>query len=126
VIGNLALLGLVLINPVNALIVFVLPMIIMLVALLDNTFQQHSGLATHDHHLASRNVEHPFYNLTSWNLGYHTAHHICPGIHWTQLPELHHKIRHRIPAVLISQTLIPDLNHDIPTTLPDVDNALPG
>jgi fatty acid desaturase len=118
-IGNMVLLGLLLINPVNALIVFVLPMAIMLVVLLDNTFQQHSGLATHDHHLASRNVEHAFYNLTSWNLGYHTAHHIYPGIHWSQLPQLHARLRHRIPDVLISKKLIPDLKHDIPTTLPE-------
>lgn len=119
-IGNLVLLGFVLINPVNALIVFAFPMVMMLVVLLDNTFQQHSGLATHNHYLASRNVEHPLYNITSWNLGYHTAHHIHPGIHWSQLPELHENIRHRIPAVLISQNLIPDLNHDIPETRPDM------
>lgn len=125
VIGNLALLGLLLINPVNALIVFVAPMIMMLVVLLDNTFQQHSGLATHDHHLASRNVEHPLYNLTSWNLGYHTAHHIQPGLHWSQLPELHARIRRRIPEVLLSKKLIPDLNHVIPKTLPEMADALP-
>ncbi|MDI1302320.1 MAG: fatty acid desaturase [bacterium] len=124
-IGNLALLGLVLINPVNAFIVFVVPMAMMLVVLLDNTFQQHSGLATRNHFLASRNVEHPLYNLTSWNLGYHTAHHVYPGIHWSRLPELHHSIRHRIPPVLISQMLIPDLNHAIPDERPDMDGALP-
>ena len=119
VISNLALLGCVLINPLNALIVFVLPMLMMLVVLLDNTFQQHSGLCTRDHHLASRNVEHPLYNITSWNLGYHTAHHICPGLHWSQLPKQHERIRHRIPEVLLSKKLIPDLNHAIPDALPD-------
>lgn len=119
VISNLVLLVFVLINPVNALIVFVAPMLMMLVILLDNTFQQHSGLSTRDHHLASRNVEHPFYNITSWNLGYHTAHHVYPGLHWAQLPELHARIRHRIPDVLVSRKLIPDLDHDIPDALPD-------
>lgn len=113
-ISNLILLALIAIKPTNALIVFVTPMIIMLVVLLDNTFQQHSGLSTHDHLLASRNVEHPLYNLTSWNLGYHTAHHIYPGIHWSELPALHEKIRHRIPDVLITSKLIPDLDHEIP------------
>lgn len=118
-IGNLVLLGFVLINPVNALIVFVAPMVIMLVVLLDNTFQQHSGLSTADHYLASRNVEHPFYNLTSWNLGYHTAHHMYPGVHWTKLPEIHARIRHRIPDVLLSPQLIPDLKHPVPHILPE-------
>lgn len=121
-IGNLCLLVLLCINPVNALIMFVAPMVIMLVVLLDNTFQQHSGLSTEDHYLASRNVEHPFYNLTSWNLGYHTAHHMYPGLHWSKLPGVHAKIRPRIPEVLLSQKLIPDLDHAIPRSLPE---ALP-
>ena len=124
-IGNLALLGLFLINPVNALMVFLIPMILMLVVLLDNTYQQHSGLATHNHLLASRNVEHPLYNLTSWNLGYHTAHHIYPGIHWTELPALHTRIRHRIPDVLVSQKLIPNLHHEVPNTLPNLVDVRP-
>lgn len=113
-IGNLVLAGFVFINPLNALIVFVLPMLFMLVVLLDNTFQQHSGLDTDNHFHASRNVEHPLYNLTSWNLGYHTAHHIYPGIHWSELPAVHAKIRHRIPDMLVTQQLIPDLDHDLP------------
>lgn len=113
-ISNAVLAGFVFINPINALIVFVIPMILMLIILLDNTFQQHSGLSTDSHFVASRNVEHPFYNLTSWNLGYHTAHHMLPGIHWSELPELHSKIRHKIPDVLVTQNIIPDLNHEIP------------
>jgi fatty acid desaturase len=118
-ISNLALLGFLLIDPVNALIVFVAPMLLMLVVLLDNTFQQHSGLATENHYLASRNVEHPLYNLTSWNLGYHTAHHIYPGIHWSRLPEVHAHIRRRIPDVLISRTLLPNLDHEPPRREPE-------
>lgn len=113
-ISNLVLLGFLLYNPVNALIVFVIPMVAMLVILLDNTYQQHSGLSTRSHFVASRNVEHPLYNLTSWNLGYHTAHHMLPGVHWSQLPALHAKIRDKIPEVLISKKIIPDLNHEVP------------
>lgn len=121
-ISNAVLLVFVLINPLNALIVFVLPMIIMLVVLLDNTYQQHSGLDTSSHYLASRNVEHPLYNLTSWNLGYHTAHHLYPGVHWTELPKLHAQMRHKIPDVLCSPKLIPDLNHEIPHAVPSEGN----
>ncbi len=118
IISNLALLTFVMINPINALIIFIIPMIIMLVVLLDNTYQQHSGLCTSSHLLASRNVEHPLYNLTSWNLGYHTAHHMYPGMHWTELPRLHAALRSRIPDALVSKKIIPDLNHEIPQNTP--------
>lgn len=122
-ISNAVLLGFLLIDPVNALIVFVAPMAFMLVVLLDNTYQQHSGLSTANHYLASRNVEHPLYNLTSWNLGYHTAHHMYPGLHWTALPALHARLRDRIPPVLISRHLLPDLHHEIPREAPSAASA---
>lgn len=125
-ISNAVLLGFVAWDPVNALIVFVAPMALMLVVLLDNTYQQHSGLSTDSHYLASRNVEHPLYNLTSWNLGYHTAHHLYPGIHWSELPALHARIRARIPDVLVSRSLLPDLDHEIPREVPAGTAVLPS
>ncbi len=105
VLSNLVLLGFFMINPIMTLIVFVMPMLLMLVLLLDNTFLQHSGLALDDHLVASRNVENRLYNLTSWNLGFHAAHHIWPGIHWSELPALHAKIRPQIPPHLITTSL---------------------
>lgn len=104
-ISNLVLLGFFLLDPVMTLIVFVAPMLTLLVLLLDNTFLQHSGLALDNHLVASRNVENRLYNLTSWNLGFHAAHHLRPGIHWTELPALHASIRPQIPPHLITTSL---------------------
>ncbi|MFZ5757300.1 MAG: fatty acid desaturase family protein [Pseudomonadota bacterium] len=104
-ISNLVLLGFFLVDPLMTLIVFIVPMLILLVLLLDNTFLQHSGLALDDHLVASRSVENRLYNLTSWNLGYHVAHHMQPGIHWTELPALHARIRAQIPPHLITTSL---------------------
>ncbi|CAN5291427.1 fatty acid desaturase [soil metagenome] len=39
-----------------------------------------------------------WFNTTTHNFGYHTAHHIRPGAHWTELPDIHKSISDRIPA----------------------------
>lgn len=85
------------IDPVKALILFVVPMPIMYIGLLDNTFMQHYDLDTDSHYTASRNTTSRLYNLISWNLGYHTAHHIHPNVHWSQLPALHEQLQDQIP-----------------------------
>lgn len=103
VLANLPLLAFLMLDPVRSLIVFIIPMALLLIILLDNTWGQHAGTDLDDHYVASRNVELPLYNLTSWNLGYHTAHHLLPGIHWSKLPEVHAKIRDRIPPELITR-----------------------
>jgi fatty acid desaturase len=38
-----------------------------------------------------------WFNFTTHNFGYHTAHHIRPGAHWTELPEIHRAIADKIP-----------------------------
>jgi fatty acid desaturase len=38
-----------------------------------------------------------WFNYTTHNFGYHTAHHMRPGAHWTELPAIHQTIADRIP-----------------------------
>jgi fatty acid desaturase len=38
-----------------------------------------------------------WFNFTTHNFGYHTAHHIRPGAHWTELPGIHKAIAGKIP-----------------------------
>lgn len=42
----------------------------------------------------------PTFNFLTHNFGYHTAHHLRPGAHWTTLPAIHAEIEDRIPARL--------------------------
>jgi len=46
-------------------------------------------------------VTDPLYNLRTLNLGYHTAHHLRPRLHWSKLPALHARIVAGIPPELV-------------------------
>lgn len=93
-------------KPLAALIIFVLPMPVMLLGLLDNTYQQHQDLDVSSDYTASRNTTNRLYNLISWNLGYHTAHHLRPSLHWSELPDFHARIRQQIPDSLVGNSLL--------------------
>ena len=85
-------------NWFNALFIFLLPMIVGLFLTAWATFDHHSNLDTKNEFEGSRNILDPFYNLMTGNLGYHTAHHVKHGLHWSKLPEYHASIEHLIPA----------------------------
>ena len=64
------------------------------------TYAHHAGLDVDNDFEASYNIMAPIYNTLTGNLGYHTAHHHKQGLHWSLLPELHEKIKDKIPAYL--------------------------
>jgi len=84
-------------NPLNALLIFVVPAFLTLTHTIWATYEHHAGCATTDHFSASLNRNNRIYNRLSGNLGLHTAHHYRPGVHWSLLPQLHAQIEHRIP-----------------------------
>lgn len=88
-------------KPVPALFLFILPMVSGLVLTAWATFEHHADLDTDNVFEASRNNLNRFYNVTTGNLGYHTAHHYRQGVHWSLLPKLHDQIADKIPAHLI-------------------------
>lgn len=95
---------LLLVNPVNTLIVFLAVPAAALFHTCRSTYDHHSGLHSSNPLLASYNRINPTYNLLSQNLGYHTAHHMRPGLHWSMLPAYHEEIRAGIPSKLIHRT----------------------
>ena len=93
-------------KPVPALFVFVLPMITGLFMTAWATYEHHAGLSTDSEFESSFNNTNYWYNLFTGNLGYHTAHHRQQGLHWSKLPGLHEKIKHKIPDNLIRTTWV--------------------
>ena len=89
------------IDPLNAIVLFVLPLPFALLLQAQATYYQHAGLDTDDPWRASRSTIDRRYNLRTLNLGYHAAHHLRPGLHWSKLPELHAAIETAIPPELI-------------------------
>jgi fatty acid desaturase len=87
-------------RPQQAFFLFVLPMIFGLWLTSWVTYEHHAGLDTQNEYEASYNNLHRWYNRLTGNLGYHTAHHVKQGLHWSKLPILHEEIKHRIPSAL--------------------------
>jgi fatty acid desaturase len=87
-------------RPFNGIAVFLGPMIFSLLATCWATYFHHAGLDTENEYEASHNIMNRWYNLFTGNLGYHTAHHVKPGLHWSKLPEFHATIAHKIPKHL--------------------------
>lgn len=93
-------------KPVAGFMLFVLPMITSLLFTAYATYEHHSGLDTENEFEASRNKMSPVFNFLTGNLGYHTAHHHKQGVHWSKLPELHEKIKDKIPEHLYQKSVM--------------------
>ncbi len=88
-------------NPLNWLFVFVIPGLLTLFHTCWATYEHHAGLHADHHHQASVNRESRIFNAITFNLGLHTAHHQQPGLHWSLLPDLHKRIRDKIPEEML-------------------------
>lgn len=67
---------------------------------------QHQALAPDDPWQNSRNIVSPLFNFFFFNVGFHTAHHLRPTLHWSELPAYHRAvIEPRIDSRLVSANL---------------------
>lgn len=89
------------VDPLMYVLVFLIPGLLTLFHTCWATYEHHAGHHATSHYDASVNRENRVFNFLTCNLGLHTAHHKQPGLHWSLLPELHARIRHRIPEELL-------------------------
>lgn len=126
-VNAILLAGLIGLRPLGTIIVFVVPMVVVGLAMAWFSYAHHVGLIDADPYAASYTQLGRLSNLIAFNTGYHTAHHVNPGVHWSQLPEYHSTIRDRIPAHCYHDGKIP-LRFDVAAdpTGPGTPAAEPG
>ena len=92
--------GALLIDWRKALLYVVVPQQIGLFVVLVFNYLQHVHADEESEINHSRNFVGPVLNFLLLNNGYHTAHHLSPGTHWSKMPEAHRAIAHRIDPSL--------------------------
>ena len=84
----------------KALIYVVIPQQLSLFAVLIFNYVQHIHADETDEYNNSRNITGWALNFFLLNNGFHTAHHLYPGLHWSKLKQRHKEIEHRIKPEL--------------------------
>jgi beta-carotene hydroxylase len=89
----------------KALLHVVIPQQIALNVVLVFNYIQHIHCDEESKFNHSRNFVSPFLNFFLLNNGYHTAHHMKPLLHWSELKALHEKIAHNIDPSLNEKSM---------------------
>ena len=84
----------------KALLFFLIPQQVALFVIQVFNYVQHIEADENSEWNHSRNFVSPVLNVLLFNNGFHTVHHITPGLHWTKTPEAHAKVAHRIHPAL--------------------------
>ncbi|MEM9069692.1 MAG: fatty acid desaturase [Myxococcota bacterium] len=80
----------------KALLYVVVPQQVSLFAVLSFNYLQHVHADEESKWNHSRNIVGPVMNWFLFNNGYHTIHHMKPGLHWSRTPAAHAEIAHHI------------------------------
>jgi len=84
-IANVPLVLLFMLDFYKTLWIFFIPMIMMLIRLSKVTYGHHAGRNYKDVYQASVTDTNKYFNLITFNAGYHLAHHLKEKIHWSRL-----------------------------------------
>lgn len=92
-------------KPEATLFLIFIPMTITWLIFITITYDDHVGLYSENLLEASYSKTNPLINKIILNNGYHTMHHLKPGLHWSKLPEQHMKIEDDIPEIPANTSL---------------------
>lgn len=90
----------------KGLLYVVAPSAFALYTILVFNYLQHVHTDEKSQYNHSRNVTGRLLNLLLFNNGYHTVHHLKPGLHWSRLPEEHAKIAGKIHPSLNERSFL--------------------
>ena len=85
----------------KALMFAVLPQQVAIFFIQHFNYLQHIETDSYSEFRHSRNFTGWFLNLCLFNNGYHTVHHMKPGLHWSLTPQAHAEVAHKIPRRLL-------------------------
>src|SRR5215813_11621191 len=88
----------------KALLFYVLPQQFALFVIQVFNYVQHVEADETSAWQHSRNFVSPVLNRLLFNNGYHTVHHLKPGVHWSELPKLHAGHAHKIHPWLLQRS----------------------
>ncbi len=85
-----------LVDPYKAIVFVGIPWIVGMLLLVAVNLLQHDGCVPDSKYDHSRNFTNRLGNWLLFNNGYHTVHHLYPGMHWSSLPARHLEIESKI------------------------------
>tara|TARA_B110000008_G_C16819745_1_gene504194 strand:+ start:164 stop:835 length:672 start_codon:yes stop_codon:yes gene_type:complete len=94
------------INWKKTLFVYFLPTLIGKFMIISLNMLQHYDCDPSSKYNHSRNFTGPLLNFLCLNNGYHTAHHLVPGLHWSKLKMKHKEIEKEINETLIHDDIL--------------------
>jgi hypothetical protein len=74
---------------------FLLPWTVLLFGMGYNNYDHHVGCKMTNKYDSANNFLNFYYTVLSFNEGYHVAHHINPGLHWSRLAHFHYDVVER-------------------------------
>jgi fatty acid desaturase len=90
----------------KALLLVVVPQQVALNTVMVFNYIQHVHADEEDSWNHARNLTGTLLNFWLFNNGYHTIHHLQPGLHWSEAPAAHRAIAHRISPALNERSLV--------------------